>query len=337
DGEGEGEGEDSRPSSEPAKESVEEVEEGDLPPSAANQNKRKVAGFRVRAVLKMLASEAGFMINPLIAQSLETLPDDEADVSRAETMLKALGIKSEEKLHTLVQYFFVKKSEQVAEGIGNSNGEVGEGVVDEEGEFESELALLLRNSAEEVTKLKDMIRPEDVIAAVKAYIEDISVEAGPVSTNVHGGTKQTQEEIRIAQKRLASMRNYWTQLSQIVSDDTVSVWKQLETDLMRLRGVLSERAASIDEVDALTQRNAELKKLLNTYLGDAVTNSAFQVPPAQVMKVRDIRGVRASTKSALGGVQRETERFLNSAGGEGNSWQGDKVEKFVLKGKKGGH
>eukprot|EP01039_Chlorochromonas_danica_P009630 gene9630-10645_t len=253
---------------------------------------RKVAGFRVRAVLKVLATEAGFMINPLVTQSLENLPDEEADLSQAETMLKALGIKSEEKLNTLVSYFFKEKVDE-NQDLENS--------FEEEGDFENELALLLRNPPEEVAQLRDMIRPEDVISAVQAYIEDMSVEAGPVnvSSAVSGGTKVTQEEIRIAQKRLASMRNYWNQLSQVVSDDSVTVWRQLEGEYQRLRELLHKRAAAIDEVDALTQQNAELKRLLNHYLGDAVTNTAFKIPPAQVMKVRDISKVKASTQAAL--------------------------------------
>lgn len=258
----------------------------------ASKNARKVAGFRVRAVLKVLATEAGFMINPQVAQSLESMPDDEADLSRAETMLKALGIKSEEKLNTLVSYFFREKPAEVVEMENN---------LEEEGDYENELALLLRNAPEEVAVLKDMIRPEDVISAVQAYIEDMSVEAGPVnaSSAITGGTKVTQEEIRIAQKRLASMRNYWTQLSQVVNDDTVSVWKQLEADYQRLREMLISRAAAIDEVDALNRQNAELKNLLNRYLGDAVTNTAFKIPPSQVMKVRDLTKVKASTQAAI--------------------------------------
>lgn len=130
-----------------------------------------------------------------------------------------------------------------------------------------------------------MIRPEDVIAAVKAYIEDMSVEAGPVGVStaaVAGNTKSSQEEIRIAQRRLASMRNYWVQLSQIVHDDSVGVWKQLESDSTNCKALLQKRAQSIAEVDELTRRNAELKSLLNSYLGDNVTNAAFRVPPAQV-------------------------------------------------------
>lgn len=52
---------------------------------------------------------------------------------------------------------------------------------------------------EDIAELRDMIRPEDVIAAVKAYIEDMSVEAGPVGVStaaVSGNTKSSQEEVR---------------------------------------------------------------------------------------------------------------------------------------------
>ena len=44
-----------------------------------------------------------------------------------------------------------------------------------------------------------MIKPEDVIAAVKTYIEDINVESGPVGGSSVGGSKgvyvyKTQEK-----------------------------------------------------------------------------------------------------------------------------------------------
>ena len=242
---------------------------------------KKVAGTRVRAVLKMLASEAGFMVNPQVQESLASMPLDDAEVSRAETMLKALGVKTEERLNTLVNYFFVEKREEAVRFHGDMR--------DEGKEFEQELMLLLQDPPEDIAELRDMIKPEDVIAAVKAYIEDMSVEAGPVgaSTAVSGNTKSTQEEVRIAQRRLASMRNYWVQLGQIVNDDTVGVWNQLEQDCANCKDLLTRRAQSISEVDELTRQNAELKSLLNQYLGDNATNAAFRVPPAQVLCVCD--------------------------------------------------
>lgn len=97
---------------------------------------KKIAGTRVRAVLKMLATEAGFMVNPQVQESLALMPPDDAEVSRAETMLKALGVKTEERLNTLVNYFFVEKKDEVARFPTDMH--------DEGQEFEQELMLLLK-------------------------------------------------------------------------------------------------------------------------------------------------------------------------------------------------
>jgi dynein regulatory complex protein 1 len=243
---------------------------------------KKVAGARVRAVLKMLALEAGFMVNPQVVESLNSLPSDDADISRAEAMLKALGVKTEQRLNSLVKYFFVEKEVDLTfeKTDGNNN---------DDDEYESEL-LLITNAPEDVVELRDIIKPEDVIAAVKAYLEDVSVETGPVGASATGGGRATQEEIRIAQKRLSAMRNYWQQLSQLVSDEAVMVWAQLEKDMTAARDMLIKRSNAISEVDALNAQNGQLKSLLNQYLGDTVTNAAYKVPPAHVMKVRDLTG-----------------------------------------------
>lgn len=290
--------------------------------NAEMQRMKKVAGTRVRAVLKMLASEAGFMVNPQVQASLDSMPDDEAEVSRAETMLKALGVKTEERLNTLVNYFFIKKTDAVAR-FENDEDEEAE-------EFENELMLLLKDPPEDVAELRDMIKPEDVISAVKAYIEDMSVESGPavgVTAAVGGGTKVSAEEVRIAQRRLASMRNYWVQLSQIVNDDSVAVWKQLEQDCINVKEMLEKRAVSINEVDALTRQNTELKSLLNHYLGDNVTNAAFRVPPAQVMKVREVNATKKTpmgvpglgSSSMTGSVTQQSSATMSMRGKKGGN------------------
>ena len=67
-----------------------------------------------------------------------------------------------------------------------------------------------------------------------------------------------------------------------MNDDSVAVWRQLEQDSINAKEMLEKRAGAIREVDALTKQNAELKSLLNHYLGDNVTNAAYRVPPAQV-------------------------------------------------------
>jgi dynein regulatory complex protein 1 len=266
-------------------------EEGGGPeiPPEQDATMRRVAGARIRGVLKMLTTEAGFLVNPQVMAALEEMPnDDDADLSRAETMLKALGVKSEERLTTLVSYFFKDAAGRLI------------AAAPPEEESVEEAELLLHNAPDDVAELKDMIKPEDVIAAVKAYIEDASVE-GPVGTSGQSGTAgsaKAKEEDRIALKRLQSMQNYWIQLSQVVNDSSIDVWKQLERNSNTLRELLVKRTSTISEVDSLSLRNAELKKLLNQYLGDGSVNSALVVPPAQVMRVRNVGGSNTGKSGA---------------------------------------
>jgi hypothetical protein len=150
---------------------------------------------------------------------------------------------------------------------------------------DDELELRLHHESEDVAELKDMIRPEDVIAAVKAYIEDVMVD-GPVTGMV--SRKAREEEERIREKRLATIKSYWQHLSQVVSDESVETWRQLEMEYAKLKGMLGRRTTLVSEVDDMTARNIQLKRLLNQYLGDADINRTLQVPPAQVMKVRNV-------------------------------------------------
>lgn len=241
--------------------------------TAAGNPKATVPGARIRGMLRLLASEAGFLINPDVASSIASLPDAEADVMKAETLLKALGVKSEDKLQTLVAYFFRDNMQGTAVSAQAMNGE------------DDELELRLHHESEDVAELKDMIRPEDVIAAVKAYIEDVMVD-GPVTGMV--SRKAREEEERIREKRLATIKSYWQHLSQVVSDESVETWRQLEMEYAKLKGMLGRRTTLVSEVDDMTARNIQLKRLLNQYLGDADINRTLQVPPAQVMKVRNV-------------------------------------------------
>lgn len=257
----------------PADEDDEDEEKAKKAAKAAKA--RMVPGAKIRGMIKLLSSELGFLVNAEVQKNLADISDDEADITRAESMLKALGVKSEESLQKLVHYFF--RDNQYLALIQAGDVETAE---------EMDAELRLHNAPEDVAELRNLINAEDVIHAIRNYIEDVNVEGPPKSAPQAPGGKATEEDIRIGQKRLNSMRNFWIQLSQIVSDESVEVWQQLERDSKGLHELLNKRSANIAEVDALTQRNAELKKLLNQYLGDARTNSALQVPPAQVMRVR---------------------------------------------------
>ncbi len=240
-----------------------------------------VSGAKIRGMLHLLAKEAGFLIDPQVQASLEQLPDSDASVEQAEHVLKALGIKNEEKLASLSKYFF--KDNMTAQMLAAGNVEEVE---------EKEHELQLQYPTEDIAELRDMISAEDVVDAVQNFLEDMRAEA-PTSAPPSAGGKSADDD-RIGQKRLNSMKNFWTQLSIVVPDDSVEVWSQMEKNYANLKELLIKRSKSIAEVDKYNHRNAELKKLLNTYLGDASINHGMQVPPAQVMRVRDV-GSRGKT------------------------------------------
>ena len=242
---------------------------------------KRIAAARIKAMLKLLASEAGFLLNPEVQESINQLNEREATFAQAENMLKALGIKSEDKLNSLVKYFFHEPGDGYVSQITEENV----------AEIDAELAL--HHAGEEnLEDLRNLIRAEDVIVAVKSYIEDVSADSGPVGGATVGGAKAAEEEDRIKQKRLVAMQNYWRQLSQVVSDETVDVWRQLERNAQSVQDMLVRRADAIAEVDSLSKKNAELKRLLNQYLGDSRINGALQIPPAQVMRVKQAAGKR---------------------------------------------
>jgi hypothetical protein len=87
------------------------------------------------------------------------------------------------------------------------------GIREEDAGIDFEEELNLHHAPEDVAELRDMIRAEDVIAAVKAYIEDVMVD-GPVGAPV-ASARAREEEERIKMKRLNAIKNYWVHLSQV--------------------------------------------------------------------------------------------------------------------------
>jgi hypothetical protein len=57
-------------------------------------------------VIQLLASEAGFLLHPQLQDTLSKLPPEEVTLGKAEALLRALGVKSEDQVKQLVSYFF---------------------------------------------------------------------------------------------------------------------------------------------------------------------------------------------------------------------------------------
>lgn len=265
-----------------------------------------ISGPRIRSVLKLLSQETGFLeLQPQLQQNLDNLSSNTPEVvelSKAEAIFKALGIKNEAKVAQLLQYFFKDCDQGLMIDINTQGAEqefvydafgnlVPKELDDMEAMTEDE-ELMLRFPNEDLEELREMINPESVMEAIKTFMDDTAENNDPTAslstTNKSasgggaGGAGNTEDSSN--KKRVNNIQNYWIQLSQIVPDSSVEVWKQLENDIKNYKDILTKRAQSIAEVDVLAAQNIELKRVLNQYLGDRA-NDKFCIPPSQTMRV----------------------------------------------------
>ena len=101
------------------------------------------------------------------------MPSTEAELSKAENLLKSLGIKTEARMGVLLKYFFREESSDLSTAGGL--GALGEGEDEENNKVKPTDELLLFNTVDEVKELRSMISAEDVVNAVRTFIEDVSV------------------------------------------------------------------------------------------------------------------------------------------------------------------
>jgi dynein regulatry complex protein 1 len=314
---------------------VEEEEKRSASPQAVVGGKKNqvISGSRIRSVLKLLSQETGFLqLQPQLQQNLDSLSSNAPEVvelAKAEAIFKALGIKNEAKVTQLLQYFFKDCDQGLLVDI-NTEGTEQEFVYDTYGNLvpkemddleamTEDEELLLRFPNEDLDELREMINPESVMEAIRTFMDDTTENNDPTAslstTNKStaggggsgggangtgvGGTGGTSDDAS-NKKRVNNIQNYWVQLSQIVPDMSVEVWKQLDTDIKNYKDILTKRAQSISEVDVLAAQNIELKRVLNQYLGDRA-NDKFCIPPSQTMRVNQNITKQSIAATKVGG------------------------------------
>ena len=96
-------------------------------------------------------------------------------------------------------------------------------------------------------------------------------------------TKST-DKANDASRKKRQEQMYWSQMTKILSDQKLSVWRALDKSLAEYYQLLVDRQNLIEETGLLNQQNEELKTLLNQYL-QAGVNQELQVPPTQVIRL----------------------------------------------------
>ena len=102
----------------------------------------------------------------------------------------------------------------------------------------------------DIFHLRDLIRSADVFQAISMFIADTS------DSNPAAGATAGKDPLGGKRKQQA-MKLYGDQLSQVVSDESVSVWRQLEKESQNLKEVVTRRTGLCAEVEMLAKRNAE--------------------------------------------------------------------------------
>ncbi len=75
--------------------------------------KARVKNVKVRHMLEMLCSEAGFLIEPSVRRELESMEHEERSILEADSILKALNVDTEDEVNRMLTYFFTPVSEEV--------------------------------------------------------------------------------------------------------------------------------------------------------------------------------------------------------------------------------
>lgn len=104
--------------------------------------------------------------------------------------------------------------------------------------------------------------------------------SGGGTASKRGSADSSSLAARTAEARRGD-KEYWQALVRLFPARKMRVLRTLETGLTKYHGVLLRRKELLDDVDALTKQNAELKDLLKQYLG-APINEDLIIPPTQM-------------------------------------------------------
>eukprot|EP00903_Cladosiphon_okamuranus_P013611 g12676.t1 len=250
---------------------------------AATSRSSKVSGTRVKAVLRLLSQEAGFLVDSGVKEALDAMTTDEAQLVSAVSMLKALGVEQESDIEELMRYFF---GSDVAEPDGED--------IPTMAAFRA-LGLDPDREPEALKVLLTIIQPDNVVSAIHSFVKDrkearlldqtrtksLSLDDGGGDGGGDAAGKVRRQREKVIRQR---ERDYWNTLGGVIGEEAWQVWKQLAQGLERYNAVLAERSRRITSVKALQRENTKLKEKLRTYLGSAV-NDDLIVPPTRTIQI----------------------------------------------------
>jgi len=277
---------------------------------------------KVQVVSALLVQEASFLVDESTAAAAAEVGASEALITGilAEGILQAVGCETDEDVEELVDLFFVPRSGAGGDDADEDADAAAEGEATAEGALATARAQCSITPGDVVrTVLRFVERKESAKREAAAASDPFGAKGtasgkgvskgvlqllrdaqggeggldgggaaagaahGPTSHDAEMGLAEIDEsltEVEAAQKEEAA---YWQRLVDTVPPRTVRVWRVLEQALLKYVSVLQQRTKAMSEVSQLKAQNAELKGLLQQYLG-AKVNQELQVPPTQTIR-----------------------------------------------------
>lgn len=258
---------------------------------------KKLSAKTIKAVLELICDEAGFLVESKLTKLLAPLEKDEQSLMKLDAIFAALGVDTEDDIYLLSNYFLGHgESEQAPEGSerGTKDDEMTEekatieetaGKMDEREKEDEDGSVVL--SVDEkasdsssvkahLLEMKNLIHPNEVAKALRKFVQDNrqpQKEAKRQSLKVGAGVGKvtTLDE------------SFWQNMASVIDVKKERVWTALLDGFEKYLAVLTERAALIQETDALKQQNAELRMLLHQYVNSRV-NQELEIPPTRILQ-----------------------------------------------------
>eukprot|EP01137_Pigoraptor_chileana_P011389 Opistho-2@62167 len=221
----------------------------------------------IKRILELLCDETGFLVEEKLTRLLAPLDKGEQSLMKLDSIFKALSIHTEEDIHKLASYFIITRDET------------------EDDEMDEAAAAIARannimtgkrsDSTEDNRGLPQLIHPNDVVRALRAFVQAHGTSAAHATNRTQRG--DSSEVVGAADEN-----EYWDRLVNIISPTESRIWAGMLDGLEKYNSLLSQRWELINETDSLRTQNDELRTLLSQYMTSKV-NQDLRVPPTRVM------------------------------------------------------
>ncbi|KAJ3287403.1 hypothetical protein HDU79_005720 [Rhizoclosmatium sp. JEL0117] len=224
----------------------------------------------MKKMLELLCNEAGFLVEEKLQKLLAPLHRDEQSLMKLDSIFKALGVETVEDIEKLTSFFVARDA-----------------------------------SPEVATSSTQLIHPNDVIRAIRRFVEDHRSEkplkhGGKIRLNdeedgvsgdersysqpgsVSHSDSEGPKKGPISKSRNDQQRLYWERMANVIDDKSYRVWTAVYVAMKKYNALLTERFQLTQEIDAVRTQSDELKGLLRQYMA-AKVNDELQIPPTQIM------------------------------------------------------